>query len=81
MTSLKLRCLSSFLAFACMLAQLPAQDPLRAGIDVPEPMLIKKVDIPYPDPAIISDKTGAVILNMLIDEQGAIARITDTASG
>jgi hypothetical protein len=64
--------------FALFLIQLPAKEPLRAGIDVPEPRLIQRVDIPYPD--ILHNSflgAGPVVLDILIDEQGLISDLTE----
>jgi TonB family protein len=65
----------SFMVFALFLSSLPATGPLRAGIDVLEPKLIKKVEVDYPEQAIIDGTSGSAILNILIDEQGSAADI------
>lgn len=67
----QLICIS--LVVLCMLGQLLAKEPLRVGTDVPEPKLIKKVDIAYPDEARTGIIGGPVVLDILIDEQGAVA--------
>jgi outer membrane biosynthesis protein TonB len=77
MKRLKCKWIPIILAFTFMLAQLPAQEPLRAGIDVPEPKLIKKMEAAYPNAAIISDEQpGFVVLSVLINEQGDVTDIT-----
>jgi len=47
-----------------------AGEPLRVGIDIPEPKLIKKVDISYP---ILVE--GPVVLEILINETGEVSKI------
>jgi TonB family protein len=80
MKRLKFNWSSIVLAFASVLAQSPAQEPLRAGIDVPEPKLIKKVDIHHTEADMIARKMGRVVLKLLVDEQGAVADIKDIIS-
>jgi hypothetical protein len=61
------------LAFAFVPVQSPAQEPLRAGVDVPEPAVVKRVEIEYPFPA---PEQAMVVLGVMINEQGAVADIT-----
>jgi hypothetical protein len=74
----KFKCLPLILAFIFALTQLPAQTPLRAGIDVPEPKLIQKVDIDYPD--LIKHwfiGNAPVVLDILINEQGLVTKMEE----
>ncbi len=64
------------LALALSLIQSYAGEPLRAGIDVPEPKLIKKIAINCPKGSPIADFSGPAVLNILINEQGAVAKVT-----
>jgi TonB family protein len=72
---MKCKGISIIIAFVLYISQLPAKEPFRAGIDVPEPKLIKKVEINYPEQAIINGVSGQAILGILIDEQGSVADI------
>jgi hypothetical protein len=70
MKRLKFKLISIVLAFVFALAQSQAQEPLRAGIDVPEPNIIKIVEIEYPESVMGS--AVALIIRILIDEQGTV---------
>ncbi len=72
---MKINALVIPLAFTCALTQLSAQDPLRVGIDVKEPQLVKKVEITYPEEAKIARIDYPNVLQLLIDEQGNVAQI------
>lgn len=66
------------LAFAFALVQSPAQEALRAGIDVPEPRIIKEVEFEYPD--LIKHwfmGNDPVVLDILINEQGLVTSIEE----
>jgi hypothetical protein len=64
-----------FLLFFLPLANAKEQpNPLRAGIDVPQPTILKSVPISYPQGG--RDESH-IILTVLIDEQGAVGAITD----
>lgn len=78
MKRLIFRWISIVLVLLSELAQSPAQEPLRAGIDVPEPKLTKKVEIGYPD--LIHHwfaGNGPVVADILIDEQGLVTDIEE----
>ena len=52
--------------------------PLRAGIDVPQPKIVKSVPVSYPQ---WGSKTEArMVLNIIIDEQGAVTDISDASN-
>jgi hypothetical protein len=76
MRRLKINWILIFLAFAFMRAQSQAQEPVRAGIDVPEPKLIKKGEIDYPAQTWLGNAAGAVVLSLLIDEHGSVIKAT-----
>jgi hypothetical protein len=74
--------ISILLTVAFALGQSPAGEPVRAGIDVPEPKLIRKVGIDCPNAWSISSVfpvSGPAVLNILIDEQGVVADVTTQA--
>lgn len=73
---MKLQFMLLLVTLAFCLGQSPAQEPLRAGIDVPEPNLIKKVAVTYPEDLKIEGLGGHAVVKMLIDEQGAVADVT-----
>jgi TonB family protein len=54
----------------------PLPQTPRAGIDVQAPRILTKVDPRYTESARVVRKQGAVVLELLIDEQGAVAEIT-----
>lgn len=64
--------LGILLAFTSMLVA-QSREPLRAGIDVPEPRLSKKVEIAFPAKAL--GHAGPVVLDILIDEDGAVSKV------
>lgn len=73
MKRLKCKWIPIILVLIFVLAQLPAQELFRAGINVPEPKLVKKVEIEYPD--IIKHwfmGNGPVVLDISINEQGLV---------
>lgn len=70
---MNLRWVSAFIALFLVLSPIYAEEPLRAGIDVPEPTIIKKVEVNYPVPA---PERAMVVLSVMIDEQGAVKDIT-----
>jgi hypothetical protein len=68
----------TILGFALALVVSPAGEPFRAGIDVPEPKLIKKVEIDYPN--IVGNSfagNGSVVLDIVINEQGSVTNMTE----
>lgn len=75
---MKFKWITIVIAFAFVLAHSPAREPFRAGIDVPEPKLIKKVEIDYPD--IVGNSftgNGPVVLDILVNEQGFVTNVTE----
>jgi hypothetical protein len=71
--------ISIILAFALVPAKSPAQEKtFRAGIDVPEPKIVKKVEIDYPDLTkhwfLGNDP---VVLDILINERGLVTDIKE----
>ena len=72
---MKIKALSILLAFVFTLLQSQAGEPLRVGIDVPEPKLLKKVEIDYPEEAKIARKDNPNVLKLLINEQGNVEQI------
>jgi hypothetical protein len=70
--------ISTILALAFVLAHSPAREPFRAGVDVPEPKLIRKVEIDYPNIVINAfDGNGPVVLDILVNEQGFVIKMTE----
>jgi len=51
------------------------QEPLRAGVDVPVPKLVKHVAPSYPHVARQAGVEGVVLLEVLANEQGRVAEI------
>jgi hypothetical protein len=47
----KIKSIGTVVAVLCIWVQSPAREPLRVGIDVPEPKLIHRVEIACPDAA------------------------------
>jgi hypothetical protein len=72
---MKFRWISIALVFAIFLIQSHAGEPFRVGIDVPEPKLVSKVEVPYPDFAKIGVLDGPVVVYILIDERGIVAEV------
>jgi TonB family protein len=72
---MNLRLILTFIALCLSLTQSYAGEPLRAGIDVPEPIIIKKIEVKYPFPA---PEGAVVILSVVINEQGVV---TDVEAG
>jgi hypothetical protein len=75
----KLGLISIILAFALVPAKSPAQEKtFRAGIDVPEPKIVKKVEIDYPD---LTKHwffgNHPVVLDILINERGLVTDIKE----
>ncbi len=58
-----------------LFVQLPAREPLRVGIDVPEPRLIHKTEITCPDSVKIEEVNGPVVVKILVNEQGSVDAI------
>jgi hypothetical protein len=58
----------------CTLFVSLAQEPLRVGIDVKEPRLIKKVDVTYPEAAKIARRDFTNVINVMINERGHIEK-------
>jgi len=70
--------IGSFLVIVCQMIQLSTTEPLRVGIDVPEPKLLGKVKISYPEASRISSGgSGSVTLDILIDKKGLVAEVTE----
>ena len=65
----KIKVIGTVLTVILTFGLLPAREPVRVGIDVPEPELVRKSDIIYPDPA----NRAQVVLDILIDEKGEVA--------
>lgn len=51
-------------------------DPVVVGVDIQAPRILTKVDPRYTETARAVRKQGAVVLELLIDEQGTVAEIT-----
>jgi hypothetical protein len=73
--TMNFRWILAFISLCLGLTQPYAGEPLRTGIDVPEPTIIKKVEVKYPFPAL---EEAVVILSVMIDEQGVV---TDVEAG
>jgi hypothetical protein len=70
--TMNFRWIVALIAFSLFLCQAYSGEPLRAGIDVPEPTIIRKVEVPNPLP---SYETALVGLSIIIDEQGAVTGV------
>jgi hypothetical protein len=79
---MKIKWISIALALAIFPIQSHAGEPFRVGIDVPEPKLLNKAEIDARvsanAPAVLSvlSANAAVVLIVLIDEQGAVTDVT-----
>jgi hypothetical protein len=70
---MKLRLILFALACLGILINLYAEEPLRVGLDVAEPKLLKRVDISYAEAmGIPTFFDGPVVLDILIDEHGTV---------
>jgi hypothetical protein len=70
--------ISTVFALAFVLAHSPASEPFRAGVDVPEPKLIRKVEIDYPNIVLNAFAgNGPVVLDILVNEQGFVTKMTE----
>jgi hypothetical protein len=67
-----LRLILAFIVLPFLPTRLYAGEPLRAGVDVPEPTIVKKVEIQYPYPA---GDGAQVVLNIMIDQQGSVVGV------
>jgi hypothetical protein len=75
---MEIKRISIVLALAFCGAQSPAKEPFRAGIDVPEPKLIKKAEIDYPN--LVGNSfagNGPVVLDILIDEKSVVTNLAE----
>jgi hypothetical protein len=63
------------LVVICAQVHLIAGELLRAGIDVPEPKLLKKFEIPVKGKLSIFDES--IVLDILIDKHGVVADVTE----
>jgi hypothetical protein len=70
--TMNLRRIFSFIVLPFLLTRLYAGEPLRSEIDVPEPTIVKKVEIQYPYP---SPEGAQVVLNIMIDQQGSVVGV------
>jgi hypothetical protein len=73
---MKFKWITILIAF--VLAQSPAREPFRVGVDVPEPKLINKVEIDYPN--IVGNYflgNGPLVLDILVDEQGFVTNVKE----
>lgn len=75
---MKYKRISTVLALSFVLAHCSASEPFRAGVDVPEPKLIRKVGIDYPNIVINAFAgNGPVVLDILVNEQGFVTKMTE----
>jgi hypothetical protein len=72
---MKLKLIGIVLTVICGLVHLSAREPLRVGIEVPEPKLIHKVEMICPEAVKIAEVNGPVVAKILINEQGTVDEV------